>query len=322
MHPALRIPIDVVRGALIGTAEVIPGVSGGTIALVVGIYDELIGSAGQLVRGVAAGVVDGIARRGTARSRAHVARVAWGVVLPALLGMAAAVIVASRLLAPLVEEHPVETRAVFAGLILASLAVPIRMVGRWGMREVVLGAVAAALAVVLTGLPAASAFDPPLWLVAIAASVAVCALVLPGVSGSFLLLAIGLYGPTLAAVNDRDLAYLGVFAVGAVAGLALFVPVLQWLLEHRRRVTLAIMTGLMLGSLRALWPWQSDDGGLEAPGGDALLVVGLVALGVVVVAGLVVLESALVRRRVASGDDVLAEGTDSADDAEPRDRVD
>lgn len=321
---ALRFVVDVLRGALIGTAEIIPGVSGGTIALVVGVYDSLITSAGHLVRGVVGTLIALVSRGDRAPAREHLGRVSWRVVLPVLLGMATAVVVAAALLAPVVEQYPVQTRAVFAGLILASLVVPIRMAGRWGIREVLLALGAAVLAFFLTGLPAAAAFDPPLWLVGLAAAVAVCALVLPGVSGSFLLLAVGLYAPTLDAVNDRNLGYLAVFALGAVAGLSLFVPSLQWLLEHRRSVTLAIMTGLMVGSLRALWPWQSEAGALLAPTGDVLPVVALVLAGAAVVLALVVLESRLVRRKAASGEDVLAPTTAPIPVVphQPQDRVD
>lgn len=302
--------IDVVRGALIGTAEVVPGVSGGTIALIVGVYDRLIGSAAAVVRGTLSAVIDVPSGRGLARARGHFADVSWRVILPVLAGMATAVLVASALLAPAIESFPVETRAVFVGLILASLIVPIRMVGRWGAREVLLGALATVLAFVLTGLPAAGEAQPQLWFVAVAAAIAVCALVLPGVSGSFLLLAMGLYAPTLAAVNDRDLVYLGVFALGAVLGLGSFAPLLQWLLERRRQVTLAVMTGLMLGSLRALWPWQTEDGGVLAPVAEQLpLVIALVIAGAALVVALLVAESRLVRRHVASGPDVLAESS-------------
>lgn len=281
------VPGLLVRGALIGAAEVVPGVSGGTIALVVGVYEALIRSAGHLVRAV----VDRVRRVPTDVVRGHLRQVRWGVVVPVLVGMAVAVVLGARLLEPLLEEHPVQARALFAGLILASLVVPARMVGgRWTPSEVVVGVVAAAAAVLLTGIPPASEQDPALPVVALAAAFAVCALVLPGVSGSFLLLTVGLYEPTLAAVNDRDLAYLGVFALGAVLGLGLFVSGLQWLLEHRHRVTLVVMTGLMAGSLRALWPWQDDDRGLLAPGEGVPGAVGLVALGAAVVLVLLVVE--------------------------------
>ncbi|MBN9605265.1 MAG: DUF368 domain-containing protein [Actinomycetales bacterium] len=318
MRRAGRAAIDVVRGALIGFAETIPGVSGGTIALVVGIYDDLIGSAGHLLRGLALLAVDGVRGRGAGRARPHLARVRWAVVIPALVGMALAIVVGARILAPLVEGHPTLTRAVFTGLILASLAVPIRLVGRWGVREVLLAVGAAVLAVVVTGLPAGEIDHPAAPLIVLAAAVAVCALVLPGVSGSFLLLAAGMYAPTLAAVNDRDLGYLALFALGAVAGLAAFVPFLQWALENHHRVTLAVMTGLMVGSLRALWPWQSDDGGLQAPGDDLGLVLLLVALGIAIVVVLLVVEARLLRRREATPEEQVARAT--ADDAEAESR--
>ena len=131
-----------------------------------------------------------------------------------------------------------------------------------------------------------------------AAAVAVCALVLPGVSGSFLLLTLGLYQPTIAAVNERDVAYLGVFVLGAIAGLGSFVVVLQWLLAHHRRITLLVMTGLMIGSTRALWPWQSDDRVLLAPASNWLEMAALVLAGVAVVVGLIRWERAVASRPV------------------------
>lgn len=286
---------NVVRGALIGVAEVVPGISGGTVALIIGVYESLIRSAGHLVRGAVALVRPG--RR--ADGRAHLGHVRWGVVLPVLVGMFSALVVAAGVLEPVLEEHPVESRAVFAGLILVSLVVPARMVGgRWTSREIALGAVAAVVAFVLTGIPPGAERDPALPLVAVAAAFAVCALVLPGLSGSFLLLTVGLYQPTLAAVNDRDLVYLGVFVLGAIVGLALFVSVLQWLLEHHHRVTLVVATGLMAGSLRALWPWQTDDRGLLPPDDRAVPVLLLVLAGAAVVAGLLWAESRTRRRPV------------------------
>lgn len=300
-HPVVRTVLDAVRGGLIGFAEIVPGVSGGTIALIVGVYDSLIDGAGHLARGVARAIGDGVRGRGFSRASAHFRSVRWSVVLPIGIGMLAAIVVGAALLAPLLEAYPTGTRAVFAGLIAASLVVPARMVGgRWTAPEVVFGLLAAALTFVLTGLPRAGDADPSLIIVAIAAAFAVCALVLPGVSGSYLLLTVGMYAPTLAAVNNRDLAYLGVFVLGAIVGLGLFVSGLQWLLKNRRRITLVIMTGLMLGSLRALWPWQADEGGLLPPGDDLGLVLMLVIAGASVVLGIMALEAVLLRRRMLS----------------------
>ena len=292
-----RTPLDVGRGVLIGAAEVVPGVSGGTIALVTGVYDELIGSAGHVV-GAARQLVTG----NPGRARTELGRARWTVLVPLLAGMLAAVLLGAALLEPLVTEHPVGSRAVFLGLVLASLVVPVRMVGaQWSPVLVAVAVGMAALAAVLTGLPPADPGDPPLLLVSGAAAVAICALVLPGVSGSFLLATGGLYEPTLAAVNDRDLGYLAAFAAGAVVGLGLFVRLLQHLLTHHRAVTLAVMTGLMAGSLRALWPWQTDDRGLLGPDTGAPAVLGLALLGAAVVVVLL-LGEALLSRRAASPD--------------------
>jgi len=298
-----RTVLDAVRGALIGLAEIVPGVSGGTIALIVGVYDALIDGAGHLARGVARLVGDGLRGRGTSAARGHFRSVRWGVVLPIGIGMLGAIVAGAAALAPLLESYPTATRAVFAGLIAASLIVPARMVGgRWSAREYVLGLLAAVATFLLTGLPQAPDQEPALWVVALAAAIAVCALVLPGVSGSYLLLTVGMYAPTLAAVNDRDLAYLAVFALGAILGLGVFVSGLQWLLAHRRRATLVIMTGLMVGSLRALWPWQDDTGGALPPGDDLPLAIVLAIAGAAFVLGLIALEAFLLRRRLLSAD--------------------
>lgn len=284
---------DLVRGGLIGTAEIIPGVSGGTVALIVGVYNTLIDSASAVVRGIL-GVV-----HPRARSQSQTwSQVSWHRIIPLLVGMFAAIFIAARLLEPLLDQFPAESRAVFAGAIAMSLIVPISMVGReWRLGDVVVALVAAALSFALVSLPGASVASSNLILVAPAAALAVCALVLPGVSGSFLLLTLGMYEPTLQAVNDRDWVYLGIFVAGAVVGLSSFVLVLQWLLAHRRRITLVVMTGLMVGSLRALWPWQSPTREVLAPTpGTELTMAVLFLAGVLAVATLLFLERRVLSR--------------------------
>lgn len=284
----LRTLIDLVRGALIGLAEVVPGVSGGTIALIVGIYETLIGSAASAVRAVLA-----LLRGRVDEARTHLGDVRWRVVLPAGIGMVVAVVVGAAVLEPLIEQYPVQTRAVFFGLVVVGISVPARMVGRWDVRALLLAAFAAAAAFVLTGLPPGTIADPSTWQIVLSAALAVCALTLPGVSGSFLLLSIGMYEPTIAAVNDRDLGYLLAFATGAAIGLASFVMLLQWLLSTRPRVTLVVLTGLMAGSLRALWPWQDEDRTLLAPDNDLLQAILLGLAGAAVVVGLLWVERRL-----------------------------
>jgi putative membrane protein len=131
----------------------------------------------------------------------------------------------------------------------------------------------------------------------LAAAVAACALALPGTSGSFLLLTFGLYQPTLAALNDRDWGYVAVFVAGIAVGLGCFVSGLQWLLEHRRRGTLVLMSGVVLGALRALWPWQTDDRVLLAPDVQVALAVLTCAVGAAGVLGLAALSRRVEARR-------------------------
>ena len=252
---------NILRGFLIGIAEVIPGVSGGTIALIVGIYERIIGSAANAVEAFA------LLLRGNLQEAKVAARqIDWLLVLPVLVGMFAAIFAAAAAIEPLLESQPENLRGLFAGLILVSLLVPYRMVGAsWRVTDYLLGLIAAAISFLLVSLPRQEVTDPALALVFMAAAVAVCALVLPGVSGSFLLLAIGFYAPTIAAVNDLDFGYLSVFVLGAIVGLALFATALRWLLVNQRGITLVVMTGLMVGSLRALWPWQDNLGQPVSP---------------------------------------------------------
>ena len=276
---------NLLRGFLIGTAEVIPGVSGGTIALIVGIYERIIGSAASAVEAFV------LLLRGKLQEAKVAARqIDWLLVLPVLVGMFAAIFAAAAAIEPLLESQPENMRGLFAGLILVSLLVPYRMVGAsWRAADYLLGLIAAAISFVFASLPKQEVADPALALVFLAAAVAVCALVLPGVSGSFLLLAIGFYAPTIDAVNDFDFGYLSVFVLGAIVGLAMFSTALRWLLVNQRRITLVVMTGLMLGSLRSLWPWQDNLG--QPVSSESLTPLAFFAVGALFVALLLWVQS-------------------------------
>jgi putative membrane protein len=278
-------PGNAVRGGLVGAAESVPGISGGTIALVVGLYDGLLGAASQLVHALRE-LVQGVAgRRGLRPATAALRAIDWPFLLPVLAGMVVILLVSLNTIAPLLESNPVPMRALFFGMIAVSISVPLRMMPhRFRLLDAGLLVAGAVAAFFLTGLPAAELTDPPLWLVFVGAAIAINALVLPGVSGSFVLLAMGLYVPVQAALHDRDLAFIGVFMLGAAVGLGSFVKLLHWLLEHRRQGTMALLAGLMLGSLRALWPWQDEAGGLLAPSGDVVVPVLLALAGAGIVA--------------------------------------
>lgn len=287
--------MNFIRGVLIGAAEVVPGVSGGTLALIVGVYRALIDAAADAVMAVRR--LLGLAPGGAsfAAFAQGIKHLPWRLLIPLGIGMVAALVAGAKILEPLLETQPIQMRALFFGLVIAGAYVPAHMVtktsgGRWRVSDLLVALVAAAVLFVVTGLPPANITDPNPLVVFFAAAIAICALVLPGVSGSFLLLSIGLYETTINAVNERNFGYLLIFAAGAVLGLAVFVSLLKWLLEHKARVTLVIITGLMIGSLRALWPWQTDNRDLLAPTESVLSALLLFVAGVALVAVLLVIE--------------------------------
>ncbi|MGI8949863.1 MAG: DUF368 domain-containing protein [Ornithinimicrobium sp.] len=314
-RPRRLLPLDLLRGFLIGSAELVPGVSGGTVALVTGVYDELIDSAAH-VGGAGRKLVTGGDGGRAQASRAELARTDWWLVLPVLLGMVTAVVTIAGVMSAFVADSPEHARGLFFGLVAVSIVVPLRMLPpahRARALDAGLVIVAAVAAYLLIGLAAGGgSAEAPLYVVFLAASVAVCALVVPGVSGSFLLLAVGMYTTTLGAVEDRDLLYLAVFGAGAVLGLGSFVQVLRYLLNSHRRTTLLVMSGLMIGSLRALWPWQSTSGGggeaegpgqLVAPYAPVLGPVLLALLGAAVVGILVLVQIRADRKAAESSQD-------------------
>ena len=292
--PRHRNPLgNLLRGALIGVVETVPGVSGGTVALVTGIYDELI-EAGHRITAAARRLVTGPER--VAGAREQLRGVNWLLVLPLLVGMAAAVLTVAGPVAGLVEDHPETMRALFLGLVAGSVLVPVRLSGgAWRGAELGLFALGAVGGLLLTSLPSTS-LEPSPWVVAPAAAIAVCALVLPGVSGSFLLLSVGLYQPTLQAVDQRDLGYIAWFGLWALVGLVVIVKLMRILLTRHHRGTMVVLAGVMIGALRSLWPWQDASGALQGPGADWPLMLLLALVGVAVVQLLVLVESRLAAR--------------------------
>lgn len=301
---------DFVRGLMIGVVETGPGVSGGTVALVVGIYARLIESASQVVSAMRS-LVTGPNRATAVKSR--LAAVEWKLLIPVFIGMLIAVFAIAGPMATLVETYPEMTRSAFFGMVLASISIPLRMAGVSGIRwhHALAGIVAAAIAFWLVSIPPTMVEPTPIVIV-IAAAVAVSALLLPGLSGSFLLLTFGLYEPTLRAVENLDFGYISLFVLGLFIGVASIVKGLEWLLHNRRRITLVILTGVMVGAMRTLWPWQSDTRELLAPTSNWPLALTLGAAGFIVVAILAVVDARLSRKaalQLLQHKDRLAEET-------------
>ena len=247
------------------------------MALIVGIYGRLLASIGHGFRAILAAV-----RWDRESVTRHLRGVEWGLVVPLGVGIGTAIVVAASFVPDLLEDRPVESRAVFLGLVAASLAVPWAQIRDRSRRSLVIAVAAAIPAFILSGLPPGTVAEPGVLAIFFGAAFAVCAMILPGVSGSFLLLVVGMYEPTLRAVDDRDLAYIAVFVVGMVIGLGSFSLVLGRLLARRHDATMAALVGLMAGSLRALWPWQAETRALLAPS-DPLVPVGLALAGAALV---------------------------------------
>jgi putative membrane protein len=271
-----------------GAADIVPGVSGGTVALVLGIYERLvhnIHTGAEALRAVVSGRPNDLVP--TLR------KVEWVWLLSLLFGVLVAVAVLASVLEDLLHDHPLKVAGAFFGLVAGSMTVAWRLIGTKGAPEIATGlAVAVGLFLVL-GLRSdtevaegtAEVVTQSTWVFFFAGALAICAMILPGISGSFILVLIGMYTEVLGAVNDRDLLILGAFGLGCIIGLAIFSTVLDWALRHHHDLMMSAMVGLMLGSLRVLWPWpkgtQTTD--LGRPTGDVVWPIVLAVTGAAVV---------------------------------------
>ncbi|MFV0278090.1 MAG: DUF368 domain-containing protein [Parahaliea sp.] len=248
------------RGVLMGAADIVPGVSGGTIAFITGIYDRLLDS----IRAFDVALLGLVFRGRIAESWRHVD---GGFLLALLLGIGTSILSLARLISWLLEIHPVPLWAFFFGLILASALVLLRQIGPWGPSRGLSLAAGVAIAVAIALAPSLGLAQAGLPAVFLAGFVAICAMILPGISGSFILVLLGMYPVVLAAVKSLDLLFIAVFASGAASGLLCFSRLLHWLLHHYRQGTLALLTGFLFGSLVIVWPWKvARDWVLDAHG--------------------------------------------------------
>lgn len=238
-------------GSVMGAADVVPGVSGGTMAFILGIYGELIETIKAFNLDLARMILRG-------RWREGLRHVNFSFLLPLLLGLATALLSLAHVVSWLLEHHPVPLYALFFGLVAASILAVSTHVG-WGAARflaLVTGAIAAYLVV---GLVPLEMPHTPLMLFA-SGAVAICAMILPGISGSFLLLILGQYEFVIGAVRDLSLPALVPFAAGMVCGIGVFSRLLSWLLRRHHQLTVTLLIGFMLGSLRRIWPFKCDTG--------------------------------------------------------------
>ena len=238
----------VLRGMAMGAADVVPGVSGGTIAFITGIYDRLLNS----LRSFSPTLLLLLKNEGIGACWKKVDGTflvcVFGGILISILSFA-------HLISYLLAEFPVLIWSFFFGLILVSSLHMVRQVNHFGITSAMLFVMAAVAAYMIGTLTPAS-LDPTPLMLFFAGSIAICAMILPGISGSFLLLLMGLYATVLQAVKTLDMVVLTIFASGCVVGLLSFSHVLSWLLRKHRDLALSLLTGLMMGALGKVWPWK------------------------------------------------------------------
>lgn len=237
------------KGMAIGACDVIPGVSGGTMALILGIYEELIESLHTL------GQPSFLAAVLRLRVREVFARLNWRFLLALLVGIGVAVLSLARSIEWLLANHEVLLWSFFFGLIAASVVTVSERVERWhagAIAAFILGSVGA---FVLVGLSPAESPEAA-WFLFLSGALAISALILPGISGAFILVLLGKYEFILGAVSRFDIATIAVVGLGAAVGLVSFVQLLYRLFERAYNLTIALLCGFMLGSLRKIWPWQ------------------------------------------------------------------
>ena len=249
---------NVFSGFCMGCADIVPGVSGGTMALLLGIYDEFIQTIRCLPR--IALLQDVFHARWLSAWR----RSNMGFLIAVGAGIATAVLTLSSYIERALIEHPAYVWSVFFGLVLASVAVVARRVERWRVVHGALLCAGAAAAYWIVGLVPVQTPDT-WWFLVLSGAIAICAMILPGISGSFLLVLLGKYEYILRAVNQRDIGTVALVGIGAVIGILAFSQVLGWLLRRYHNLTMAALTGLMLGSLRRIWPWQETLTNTAAP---------------------------------------------------------
>jgi putative membrane protein len=294
------------RGFAMGSADVVPGVSGGTMAFILGIYEELIDSIREFGRPSTFRLLFGL------EFRRMYDELPWRFLLALLSGILLAIFTLAGFLEWTLENHPTLLWAFFFGLVLASVHTVSRRIRSWKPLLVLLTAAATIAAFFFVGLvPVDTPNDA--WFLFVSGVLAICAMILPGISGSFVLVLLGKYQFVLSAVTARDIVPLLWVALGCGVGLMTFAQVLGWFFKRYHDPTVAVLIGLMIGSLRKVWPWKETVQTITGRHGEAIPVIEinvlpdaitsyvLYAVGLAVVGFLVVLALEHWAARHASG---------------------
>jgi len=255
--------IITLKGMAMGAADAVPGVSGGTIAFISGIYEELISSISQ----VNFSLLKTLKEEGI---KPVWKQVNGNFLLSLLIGIFISFVSFMRLAKYLLEHHPILIWSFFFGLVLASILYVAKQIKQWNLITITAALAAAFLAYYITTLPSLANNGSPIFLF-LAAAIAICAMILPGISGAFILVLLGAYKTLSTAFHDFNIKNILIFIAGAVVGLLSFSKLLKWLFNNHKNTTLAVLTGFIIGSLNKIWPWKEtlstrvDSKGIEIP---------------------------------------------------------
>ncbi len=240
--------ILVFKGMAMGAADVVPGVSGGTIAFISGVYEELIATLNSInLNSLKTLKLQGVS--------ATWKKINGNFLLALFGGILLSILSLSKLVAWLLHEEPVLLWAFFFGLVLASIIFVLKKINQWNS-AVFLGLIfGGVFAYQLTQLNALGNSDSN-WYLFLSGAIAICAMILPGISGAFILVILGSYANVLQALNDKDIAKITIFMTGALIGILSFSRLLKWLFKRFKNMTLAVLTGFMIGALSKIWPWK------------------------------------------------------------------
>jgi len=240
------------KAFFMGTADLIPGVSGGTIALLVGIYEHLVECIAKTI------VRENLRLLFRAQFAAYFRAIDGNFLLAIALGILSAIFSLARLIQYLLKVYPIPVESFFFGLMLATVLVVGRKVSRWTLPSVSGAIVGVAAGLLLNfGTPIAGG-DSYLWYF-FAGGFGICAMILPGISGSFILILLGMYSRVLQLVVALDIVHLAVFALGALSGILAFSRLLSWLFARFEKLMLALLSGFILGAMVRLWPWKATN---------------------------------------------------------------
>lgn len=241
--------VIMLKGMAMGAADVVPGVSGGTIAFISGIYEELLNS----ISNINLKLFKTLKKEGV--------KAAWqqlnGNFLASLfVGVFISIISLAKVISWMLISHPILLWSFFFGLVLASIIYIAKQITKWNIITVVLAILGAVLAYYITTLNPMISENSSTLFMFFAGAIAICAMILPGISGSFILVLLGAYKPVLEAVNNRNITTIAAIGAGAIIGLLSFSRILKYLFKNYKNYTLAVLTGFIIGSLNKIWPWK------------------------------------------------------------------